>query len=275
MAQSLGGEGLSAGAQPFGVELLVAPSPQHLKALLERLAVELAAAGKGGENNQQPRRSLVLHFSSDRVSRSVAAGREEKQQRGVGAHGNATFSMASVWDGGGVAAPNPSVPQGDSLDPWLSSALLHSSSPFSLAPSVALYSAYDLWTAARWAPHYLPPSATPAASPSASAALSGGASLAAQHPALDNVVRVGHPRLLFILPHILRLDPCASARIVLPPLDSSGKEDIAGLAEGLVEAVKAGGVDASSVARQYALEFFEHAASALKSFPSRVRIDRG
>lgn len=133
----------------------------------------------------------------------------------------------------------PSYPQINTLDPWL---LVNDGggSAYTIPDPVALYASYDLWSYARWAHQ-------------------------------SSLLFVTHPRFLFFLQRILRLDPCAHATVAVP-------KDHSSLINNISEAIKdteGGSVlhDETTIST-YSSAYLHEVEEAMKFFPGRVRVFR-
>ena len=216
------GGGLSTAARPARLVLLLAASEGQLRKYLQ---------GQG----QAGREGWVLHLGRERAAAAERAGEEEGkvvERRGdsPAAAAAAAAAALSLWP-----ASNSS---------WVEGVVWQQQQQQQGAEAAgggraSLYAAYDLWTAARWAPHYLGSGQHSSSSNSSSSV------------APVSVTVVGHPLLLAYLPYFLRLDPCATATLVV------------------------GGAGAASDTASTSLDtqsFLAQVSEAAKSFPARVQV---
>ena len=166
--------------------------------------------------------------------------------------------------------PSPRPAAALLMDPWLLQQGNEggAGSSFTQPPSASLYAAFDLWTAMRWSGHYAPVALR--------AAMEGGGGMeeGGQPPAL---IGIAHPRLLALLPHFLRLDPCATALIVLPKLGAAGTRpgkavDAPALAAALQTQLAAEAGVGAGVAGAAAEGYVRAALAAAQGFPQRVEL---
>jgi sulfate adenylyltransferase len=228
-------------------------------------AAEAAAAARAG--------ARVGRLSDARVAAAEAAGAAEAATP-VGAPPRAPAAGAPpppplFYEPVAVDDVDALAAAAARLDGWLAGDAAFPAAGEAAAPTAALYAAYDLWAAARWAPHVAPRAvarATRAAAPPPAPPARG-----EPPPPLG----VAHARLVFLLPIFLRLDPCARAVVALPAAARGGGEGgahaaAAALAEELAAAAPRGTprarVDAAAAAWAGA------ALAAARDFPHRVEI---
>jgi sulfate adenylyltransferase len=168
----------------------------------------------------------------------------------------------------GAPPPNPDapLPPADALPPLFArrgAAHPAATPPRAAPPAATLFAAYDLWAGARWAAHY---------APSELAAATGAAAGAGR-------LAVAHPRLAQLAEHVLRLDPCATARVALPALGGEGTRparavDQPPLAAALAAELAGEGAHAQGeqAARAAAQAFVAAVLNAAERFPARVQV---
>ena len=224
-------------AQAGGLSTAAQPARVHLELAFSLPAARALQAARSGAELLQP------VFGSERIAVAEAAGREEGEPVLRAAEPPAA---AQGWNHSSSAA-------------WT----LLQGTPFApLPPPALLYAAYDLWTAARWAPHYLHSSGSGDGSGAAAA------------------VVLTHPRLLYYLPTFLRLDPCATAVIAIPQGTEGVEGSVQALSASVLADAAAAGAAAALIAetqqdaQSFAQAYLSLATEAAASFPTRVSLQR-
>jgi len=194
-------------------------------------------------NLNQSQSLALLEFTNERVKMSEEAGQKEfeKQHWLPSKDTGRPFYSVHLLDH--LSEPS-SYPEINTLDPWLLEKD-NGGSAFTLPDPVALYASYDLWSLARWA----------------------------HEESLPNPpLYISHPRLLFFLQHILRLDPCAFATVAIP---REFRTLISNISMAVRDSDGSGGIEGdSSKISSYAEAYVQEVEEAAKHFPGRVRVFR-
>jgi len=287
------------GSTPSFLHLLIAPT----RTLFEGLFHSLANANSSGEAAVAALSEIhLLQLSNERILMAEMAGREEsgsvapageissKDKDKSLLHSRAPLFSFHHWNVSAAGGPLPLSSLSYSMDPWLfpevpapggsskrkevgnlggaaqgaaespsttttttsttTTTTTSSFSVFSLKESSALYAAYDIWSLARWLP---------------------------LKPGAFSTTHVANPRLVFLLPYILRLDPCATATVAALP-DNMDENSLRQL---LVASMKEEGgvVDApspevgeESLFSSYASAYRRAVREAAENFPTRVTV---
>jgi hypothetical protein len=236
--------GIPKGGAPLALTLLVAPVGAGLRAL-----------ASGAEAEGLPWAPLA----GARVAAADAAGAAD-----------------AARPPGAPPPPEGAAPPPPLFAPRAEAGAAVAELPLAAAPAASLYAAYDLWAATRWSAHYAPAALRAATGGAASAGAPQTLALTQQRLA------IAHPRLAHLAEHVLRLDPCAMARVALPALGTPGTRparavDEPALAAALATqlAAESGRGEAGPASPKDALvaeAFVAAALNAAERFPQRVEV---